>query len=66
MRGPFTIDQLATLCGVSVRTIRRYQQLGIIPRRREWAQGTVSSMFYKVDVDRIRSRRSQRLGVGKA
>ncbi len=62
MRGPYTIEQLASLCGVTVRTIRRYQQKGIIPRQREWAQGSDIPMYYKVDVDRIRaSRRGQRI-----
>ena len=62
LRGPYTIDELAAISGVSVRTIRRYQQEGVIPRRRQWASavGSRSCMFYKVDVDRIRQKRGQK------
>jgi DNA-binding transcriptional MerR regulator len=58
LRGPFTINELAALSGVSVRTIRRYQKQGIIPRRREWAEGKIAKMFYKIDIDRIRKKQS--------
>lgn len=62
LRGPYTIEELAAVSGVSVRTIRRYQKEGVIPRRRQWASagGSRTCMFYKVDVDRIRQKRSCR------
>jgi predicted site-specific integrase-resolvase len=54
MRGPYTIDQLSTLTGISLEALRHYQQIGVIPKERAWSDRPPQEVFYKVDVDRIR------------
>ena len=54
MRGPYTIDQLSALTGLSLEALRHYQQIGVIPKERAWRDRPPQEVFYKVDVDRIR------------
>lgn len=54
MRGPYTIDQLSALTGLSLEALRHYQQIGVIPKERAWSDRPPQEVFYKVDVDRIR------------
>ena len=55
MRGPYTIDQLSALTGLSLETLRHYQHIGVIPKERAWSNRPPQEVFYKVDVDRIRT-----------
>tara|TARA_Y100000588_G_scaffold113989_1_gene125114 strand:- start:600 stop:824 length:225 start_codon:yes stop_codon:yes gene_type:complete len=57
LRGPFPIEELAAAVDVSVEEIKRFQQQGLIPRRREWTEGP--AMFYKPDINRIEKAKQQ-------
>ncbi len=54
MRGPYTLEQLASLTGLSLEALRHYQQIGVIPKERAWSDRPPQEVFYKVDIDRIR------------
>ena len=65
VRGPFPIEVLAKILGISVEQVLRYQEQGLIPQRRAWhTKGP--AMFYKSDVDRIaHAQRKEKNTTGK-
>jgi len=59
MRGPYTIDQLSTITGLSIEALRHYQQIGVIPKERAWSNKPPQEVFYKVDITRIREQEAR-------
>lgn len=59
MRGPYTIDQLSTLTGLSIEALRHYQEIGLIPKARAWSDRPPQEVFYKVDINRIREQETR-------
>lgn len=53
LRGPYSIQELSVITGMDIETLRKYQQQGVIPKRRMWGNDAPKEVFYKVDIDRL-------------